>query len=99
MKKLCSVFFADNTVLLGRMETAIAARNYGEFRAQVHALKGSSRSLGTDRLTQVCDRLHSYSDTELRMQGPRLVRLFGEEIAAARRELERYLQEKQQSAT
>ena len=99
VKKLCSVFFADVTVLLGRMETAVAARNYGELRAQVHALKGSSRSIGTDRLTQVCDKLDSYSDAELRMHAPRLVRLFGEEIAAARRELERYVQEKQQSAT
>jgi two-component system sensor histidine kinase RpfC len=99
VKKLCGVFFADNSLLLGRMETAIAARNYGDFRAQVHALKGSSRSIGTDRLTQVCDKLDSYSDAELRMHGPRLVRQFGEEISAARRELERYLQDKQQSAT
>jgi two-component system, sensor histidine kinase RpfC len=99
VKKLCGVFFADNALLLGRMETAIAARNYGDLRAQVHALKGSSRSIGTDRLTEVCDKLDGYSDAELRMHGPRLVRAFGEEVSAARRELERYLQEKQQSAT
>src|SRR5204862_3388028 len=57
MTKLCGVFFADNSVLLNRMESAIAARNYGELRAHVHALKGSSASMGTDRLTQLCCRL------------------------------------------
>jgi two-component system sensor histidine kinase RpfC len=99
LKKLCGVFFADNTVLLERMEAAIAARNYGEFRAQVHALKGSSTSMGTERLTRLCTKLDAYADGELRLQGPKVLRMFSEELAAARRELDRYLQEKQQSAT
>ena len=99
MTKLCGVFFADNTVLLNRMEAAIATRNYGELRAQVHALKGSSASMGTDRLTQLCTQLDGCSDAELRLQGAKLLRSLGEELAAARRELDRYLQDSQQSAT
>jgi two-component system, sensor histidine kinase RpfC len=99
MTKLCGVFFADNAVLLERMESAIAARSFGEFRSHVHALKGSSASMGTERLTHLCAKLDSYADAELRLQGPKLLRTLGEELAAARRELDRYLQEKQQSAT
>jgi HPt (histidine-containing phosphotransfer) domain-containing protein len=99
MTKLCGVFFADNAVLLGRMESALAGRSFGEFRSHVHALKGSSASMGTERLTHLCAKLDSYADAELRLQGPKLLRTLGEELAAARRELDRYLQEKQQSAT
>ena len=99
MTKLCAVFFADNTVLLNRMESAIAARNYGELRSHVHALKGSAASMGTDRLTQFCSKFDGCSDAELRLQGAKLLRSLGEELAAARRELDRYLRESQQSAT
>jgi HPt (histidine-containing phosphotransfer) domain-containing protein len=81
------------------MESAIATRNYGELRAHVHALKGSSASMGTDRLTQLCTRFDGCSDAELRLQGAKLLRSLGEELAAARRELDRYLQDSQQSAT
>ena len=99
MTKLCGVFFADNAVLLNRMESAIATRNYGELRTHVHALKGSSASMGTDRLTQLCLKFDGCSDAELRLQGAKLLRSLGEELAAARREFDRYLQESQQSAT
>jgi two-component system sensor histidine kinase RpfC len=99
MTKLCGVFFADNAVLLNRMESATAARNYGELRSHVHALKGSSASMGTDRLTQLCSKFDGCSDAELRLQGAKLLRSLGEELAAARRELDRYLQDSQQSAT
>jgi two-component system sensor histidine kinase RpfC len=99
LKKLCSVFLADNAVLLGRMEGAISARNYGEFRSQVHALKGSSTSMGTDRLTRLCTRADAWADGELRLQGPKVLRQFADELAAAKRELDRYLLDRQQSAT
>jgi HPt (histidine-containing phosphotransfer) domain-containing protein len=78
---------------------SIAARNYEEFRAQLHGLKGSSASLGTERLTRLCTKLGAYSDAELRLQGTTVVHALSEEFAAARRELDRYLQQKQQSAT
>ena len=99
VKKLCGVFVNDSTALLGRIEMSIAARNYEEFRAQLHGLKGSSASLGTERLTRLCTKLGAYSDAELRLQGTTVVHALSEEFAAARRELDRYLQQKQQSAT
>ena len=35
-------------------------------------MKGSSASIGTDRLTQLCGSLGKLSDAELRLQAPAL---------------------------
>ena len=98
VEKLVGVFLTDNTALLQRMEQSIAARSYGDFRAHLHAMKGSSASMGTDRLTALCGRLGKLSDSELRLQGATLLRSVGEELTAARAELERYVSERRQSA-
>jgi two-component system sensor histidine kinase RpfC len=91
IEKLISVFVSDSTALLKRIEQALAARNYAEFRSLVHAMKGSSASMGTDRLTRTCGGLGKLSDSELRLQSAGLLRSLTEEIEAARSELERYL--------
>ncbi|MFN2643524.1 MAG: ATP-binding protein [Burkholderiales bacterium] len=99
VRKLCGVFVADSTALLERIEAAIAARNYDDFRSQVHALKGSSASIGTERLTRLCGRLGAYSNGELRLQGATVVQTLAAELSATRSALDRYLQQKHQSAT
>ena len=38
--------------ILERIEQVLAGRDYHEFRSLVHAMKGSSASMGTDRLTR-----------------------------------------------
>ena len=98
LEKLIGVFVADNTALVGRMEQAVAARNYHEFRSLLHAMKGSSASMGTDRLTKVCTNLGKLSDAELRLQAPGLMRSIAEELSAASGELDRYLRDRKQSA-
>jgi two-component system sensor histidine kinase RpfC len=98
LEKLIGVFVADNTALVTRMEQAVAARNYHEFKSLLHAMKGSSASMGTDRLTKVCTNLGKLSDAELRLQAPRLMRSIADELSAASSELDRYLRDKQQSA-
>ena len=98
VEKLVGVFIADNLALLQRIEQAIAGRNYGEFRALLHAMKGSSASMGTDQLTQACTQLGKLSDSELRLQAAGLAQSLGAQFAAARGELERYLQDRRQSA-
>jgi two-component system, sensor histidine kinase RpfC len=98
IEKLIGVFVADNTALLTRIEQALAGRNYVEFRSVLHALKGSSASIGTDRLTRLCSGLYALSDAELRLQAPALLRTLGEELALAREQLERYLQARKSSA-
>jgi len=99
VEKLVDVFLADNAVLLERVEQALAARRYTEFRSLMHAAKGSSASMGTDRLTRLCDALGKLSDRELRLQAPSLLRSISEEFSAASTQLERYVREKQSSAS
>jgi two-component system sensor histidine kinase RpfC len=99
VKKLCGVFMNDSTALLERVEASVAARNYDEFRAALHALKGCSASIGTERLTRMCARFAKYSNGELRLEGSSVVRTLADELASTRRELDRYLQQRQQSAS
>jgi two-component system sensor histidine kinase RpfC len=97
VEKLIRVFVSDNSAILERVEQVLAGRNYHEFRSLVHAMKGSSASMGTDRLTRLCSTLGGLSDAELRLQAPALQRTLGEELAAARAQLEGYLQERRKS--
>jgi two-component system, sensor histidine kinase RpfC len=98
VEKVIGVFLADSSVLVERIEQALAGRNYHDFRALVHAIKGSSASIGTDRLTRACGSLGNLSDAELRLQTPMLQSTLSDELAAARAQLEGYLREKKQSA-
>jgi two-component system sensor histidine kinase RpfC len=97
VERLIGVFLADSGALLSRVEQALAGRNCGEFRSLLHAMKGSSASMGTDRLTAVCGSLGRLSDAELRLQGSGVLASLSEELAAARNELERYLKDRQRS--
>jgi two-component system sensor histidine kinase RpfC len=98
IEKLVGVFVADNSSLLARMEQSLAGRNYHEFRSLLHALKGSSASVGTDRLTELCSSVAKLSDAEMRLQAPGLLRTLTGELAAAQTELERILRDKHSSA-
>jgi hypothetical protein len=62
-------------------------------------MKGSSASMGTDRLTILCSSVDRLSDAELRLQAPSLLRTLTEELAVARTQLEHYLRERQSSAS
>jgi two-component system sensor histidine kinase RpfC len=99
IERLIKMFLGDNTALLGRVEQALAGRNYREFRSLLHAMKGSSASVGTDRLTQICASLDKLSDAEVRLQAPSLLRMLADELAAASAQLERYVRERQSSAS
>jgi two-component system sensor histidine kinase RpfC len=97
LEKLIGVFLADNAAILARVEGVLAGRNYHEFRSLVHAMKGSSASMGTDRLTRACGTLGNLSDAELKLQGVALQRMLGEELGAAREELQSYLHERRKA--
>jgi hypothetical protein len=53
--------------------------------------------MGTDRLTRLCSSLGGLSDSELRLQAPSLLRTLGEELTAARAQLEGYLHERRKA--
>jgi two-component system, sensor histidine kinase RpfC len=99
VEKLIRVFLADSGAILERIEKVLAGRDYHEFRSLVHAMKGSSASMGTDRLTRTCSSLGGLSDAELRLQAPTLLRTLNDEVAAARAQLEGYLVERRKSAS
>ncbi|MEX2197239.1 MAG: ATP-binding protein, partial [Burkholderiales bacterium] len=94
LERLVGVFVADSLSLLAKMEASVAARNFGEFRNHLHAMKGSAASIGTERLTRLCATLGKCSDAELRLQSSSVVRSLNEEFAQGRSALERYVQEK-----
>jgi two-component system sensor histidine kinase RpfC len=98
VERLVRVFLADTSTLQARIDKALGARDLHEVRSQLHALKGSSASMGTDRLTGACAGFGRLTDAELRTQAPAVQRALSDELAAARGELERYLRERQQSA-
>ncbi|TMH67282.1 MAG: Hpt domain-containing protein, partial [Betaproteobacteria bacterium] len=97
VENLVGVFLTDSTALLGRVDKALAARDYPEFRSLLHAMKGSSASIGTERLTALCGSLGRLSDSEMRLQSLALFRSLGDELATTRAELERYLRDSKQS--
>ena len=99
LENLARVFVADGASLVERMEKALVSRSYKELRGHLHALKGSSASIGADRLTRMCGSLGKCEDARLRLEGPRMLRSLSEELGAVRGELERYMRERQQSAS
>ena len=98
IEKLVGVFLADNATLVVKMESAVKTHSFQEFRSLLHALKGSSASMGTDRLTRLCGSLGTLNDGEMRLQAPGLMRALTQELGAARVELERYIAERRRSA-
>ena len=98
VERLIKVFVSDSSGILERIEKVLAGRDFHEFRSLVHAMKGSSASMGTDRLTRACTSLGKLSDAELRLQAPALLRMLSEEVAAARAQLEHYLVERRKQA-
>jgi len=97
MEKLIGVFITDNATLIAKMEAALAARNIGEFRSHVHAMKGSAASIGAERLTLHCKAIGRLSDAEVKLQVPALLKTLRAELAATRESLERYLQNRKKS--
>jgi two-component system sensor histidine kinase RpfC len=98
LERLVGVFVADSLSLLAKMEAAVAARNFGDFRSHLHAMKGSAASIGTERLTRLCADLGKYKDAELRLQAKGLMRSLADEFDLGRVALERYVQEKRSSS-
>ena len=94
LDRLIGVFIADSQSLLAKMEASVAARNFGEFRAHLHAMKGSAASIGTERLTRLCATLGKCTDAELRLQSSGLMRSLHEEFDLGRAALERYVHDK-----
>jgi len=97
VEKLVGVFVADAAAMLARIEQVLAGRDFHEFRSLLHAMKGSSASMGTDRLTRLCERLAALTDSELRLQASSLQRVHAQEMGEARTQLERHIVERRKA--
>lgn len=98
LEKLIAIFLDDTEVLLQKMQASIAGRAYGQYRAHLHAMKGSAASMGVERLTRLCTEQRKLSDAELGLQSPMLIRALEEELGAVREALQQRLDAKRESA-
>ena len=91
MQKLIDAFVKDSLHILSCIDSEHNKPAIGEFRAMLHALKGSVASVGADRLTQYCSRIGSMSDQDVQSQMRNLSRGLREEFDAVSKELSSYL--------
>lgn len=97
LERLIGVFVTDNQQLLQTMGRSVGNRDYAEFRRLLHAMKGSSSSIGADRLAQVCSEMNGRSDAEMRLQSKLLVESIQQEFDTARVELDRYIESRRRT--
>jgi two-component system, sensor histidine kinase and response regulator len=89
LRDLVARFIADSGALLDTLRTAAAAADPERLREAAHALKGSSRNLGAKELSTLCEALERTA-ADGRVDGSaELVSKVADELAKARRELER----------
>jgi two-component system sensor histidine kinase RpfC len=65
VQHLVKLFAEDSSQLLMKIEEALTHHRHEEFRAYVHALKGSALNLGAERLFTHCSRLGELNYREL----------------------------------
>ena len=98
VERLFGIFLSDNVLLLKKIETSLVAREPGELRNHLHAMKGSAASLGADRLTRLCTSIGRLSDNELKLQSAGLAKSISDEFAAVRVAAQAYLKDKMKSS-
>ncbi len=64
LEKLITGYIDDSRALISDMEIAVAKRDYPLFRELVHALKGSSGSIGANKLYRLCNETRLIDDVD-----------------------------------
>ncbi len=98
MERLIAAFVKDIQQFLRRLDQDPVSIPTGEFRALVHALKGSVSSIGADRLTQFCTRVSSMDDQLLHAESQAVARALREEFDTVNNALADYLAGRKRSA-
>jgi two-component system sensor histidine kinase RpfC len=83
-------FISDSEKLISSMEKAIAGKNYNQFKEQLHALKGSSGSIGATRLHFLCSE--KPEDVISDAQYVSLIKMISLTFFATKESLERYIE-------
>jgi len=98
MPELVNGFIQDGEGLLRQMEAAIAARQFATLRDLVHAMKGSAVTLGADQLCRTCAGVNAQTNTDLEVNGARVLKLVREHFQQTRASLVEYLKKSQSAA-
>jgi len=94
LDRLVKVFVNDNRQLLEKMERSAAARDFGEFRRLLHAMKGSAASIGAEQLAMSCSAMNGLTDSEMGFQQKQLTETITTEFLRAEAALGRYLEDR-----
>jgi len=94
LERLIKVFIGDNRQIVEKMERCIAARDYAEFRRQLHAMKGSAASIGAEQLAMACSAMNGLTDAEMGLQQRQLAASIKTEFERAEAALQRYLEDR-----
>ncbi|MGE5240169.1 MAG: ATP-binding protein [Bacteroidota bacterium] len=84
-------FLSDAEQLLSDMEAAMRAKQYGDFKDLVHALKGSAGNVGAQALYEICARAYDMTEEALRHETGSLMHDLVNQYEATRYELLAYL--------
>jgi two-component system sensor histidine kinase RpfC len=98
LQRLIDVFMEDTATLLDQLDVAVRAGRAEDARLDLHAIKGSAASLGTDRLASACDELRVMEEGEMRFRGAVALRVLRGEFEAACRALAAFLQTRESSS-
>ncbi len=84
-------FLSDTEQLLSDMEAAIRAKQYGDFKDLIHAMKGSAGNVGAQALYDACARVHGMTEEVLRGETGTLMHDLVNQYETTRYELLAYL--------
>ncbi|HHB12826.1 MAG TPA: response regulator, partial [Chromatiales bacterium] len=98
MRELITGFVQDARAVLETLSRYIAAREYGQMRNTVHALKGSAAELGATLVVQACRELEALKPFDMgterpRVQYDRILEAFERSVTL----LNQYLEQREQS--
>jgi len=88
MHELIEIFLADAPEQLLALERALADGDGDAFWRTAHRLKGSSGSMGADRLADICRQLEQLGQDSRLIEAPEAMRMLGGEYGRVREYLE-----------
>ena len=90
-------FVSDSEKLISSMEHAISERNYKQFNNQLHALKGSSGSIGATRLHHLCSEKPKVDATDTEYIN--LLKVISVTFVATKESLSKYIEPRGRTQT
>ncbi|HEX3347870.1 MAG TPA: ATP-binding protein [Acetobacteraceae bacterium] len=89
VSNLYAEFAVELDRLLGKLQDAIGARDFQEWRAQIHAIRSAAVNVGAKRLLEICTPLETGSHLDFGTEGPEHLALLRVAAADLNAEIER----------